>query len=332
MIAERIMRIGIVALLLTHGLVCSTRPLKDLDHFELESELVIKELHSKESEHLESMTKTLLGSVQANVCTNGIDPKTMNNKKYLEEFAKGPCTPLIAIAGFTGSKLQVEIDCPVLKQNHPDIFQSCKWSSCNPSDAVKFFSSVPKAEYSLWLPEVSAPFSLVSITNSAKACYVGIFGFKWDTSGQQLKIESPKGVKVTPLGMSPQTVSNSACGFDAIANMIPFSSLIGGGKLQQYGPLRTTLEKMGYKIGFNLQALPYDWRKGILQTQVYEKLENIVDRMYSISGKKVSIVAHSYGNMNVFAALSKMSLDKKKAKLQRYFALGPPFLGVEKHS
>jgi hypothetical protein len=52
--------------------------------------------------------------------------------------------------------------------------------------------------------------------------------------------------------------------------------------------------------------------------------------MYSINGKKVSIVAHSYGNMNVLAALSKMSLDKKRQKLQRYFAMGPPFLGVNR--
>ncbi len=322
------MRFCIVLLVLAHGLVCFTRPLKDLDHFEVESELVIKELQKKESEQLDSMAKTLLGSVQANVCTNGIDPRSMSNKKYLEEFAKGPCTPVTVLAGYTGSKLQVEIDCPVLKQNHPDIFQNCKWTSCNPSDAVKFFSAVPKAEYSLWLPEITAPFSLLSTSPNSKSCFVGLFGLRWDASGQQLKMESPKGVKVTPVGMSPQTVSNSACGFDAIANVIPFSSLIGGGKLQQFGPLRSALETMGYKIGLNLQPLPYDWRKGMFETQVFEKLENIIDRMYSISGKKVSIVAHSYGNMNVVAALSKMSLDKKKAKVQRYFAMGPPFLGV----
>lgn len=317
-----------MGLLLAHGLLSVATPLKNLDQFELETGLVISELESRETEQVASNTGALLSSVQPNVCTNGVNPSTMSIKKYLEEFAKGPCTPLIVLAGFTGSKLQVEIDCPVLKENHPDLFQNCKWTSCKQTDAVNYFSSVPKSEYSLWLPELTSPFSLLSVTKSAKSCFVGMFGFRWDASGQLLKIESPKGVKVTPVGMSPQTISNSACGFDAIANLIPFSGLIGGGKLQQYGPLRTALESMGYKIGLTLQALPYDWRKGMFETQVYQKLETIIDKMHSISGKKVSIAAHSYGNMNVLAALSKMSLDKKRAKLQRYFALGPPFLGA----
>lgn len=63
-------------------------------------------------------------------CTQGIDPKTLSHKKYLMEFSKGPCAPVIIVPALFSTKLQVKIDCPVLLEKNRKIFEQCGWNAC----------------------------------------------------------------------------------------------------------------------------------------------------------------------------------------------------------
>jgi len=46
-------------------------------------------------------------------------------------FSKGDCVPLILVPGILGTRLQVQIDCEVLRYKNPGVFEVCGWNSCD---------------------------------------------------------------------------------------------------------------------------------------------------------------------------------------------------------
>lgn len=50
--------------------------------------------------------------------------------------------------------------------------------------------------------------------------------------------------------------------------------------------------------------------------------------MKAFTGKKASIVAHSYGNLNTLYNIWRLTLAERESLIQRYFAIAPPFLGA----
>lgn len=61
---------------------------------------------------------------------------------------------------------------------------------------------------------------------------------------------------------------------------------------------------MGYDSGLTLQALPYDFRYGILASKTSTLLSQIIYNLYRTTGKKVVIVAHSLGTLHTLSHLS----------------------------
>ena len=297
--------------------------LLDREIAELQSE--INSIYEYE-EGLKPLKRSGLGATSPNICTNGKTASSLSHKAYLDEFNKGPCTPLIVLAGITGTKLQLTIDCQTLRSNHPDIFTSCKWTTCDPKSSSSV-TSVPKSEYTLWVPDMISPFSLTNPSKESSRCFVGLFGMDVIPNSNPVAFKEIKGATVTPMGMTQGSVSQSRCGFEALSNMLPVANILLPSKYKCMEKLRTTLEGMGYRTGLTLQALPYDWRKSMMKNEVYLKLEKLLDMMYSITGKKVSIYAHSFGNINVLNVLNRMSLEKKSRLVKRWFALGAPFMG-----
>ena len=55
-----------------------------------------------------------------------------------------------------------------------------------------------------------------------------------------------------------------------------------------------------------MQALPYDWRRIYQENGVPEKWDRIINDMVDLTGKRVTIVAHSMGNFNAYHNLLKM--------------------------
>jgi Lecithin:cholesterol acyltransferase len=298
------------------------------DQFEKELSLLQAEINQQYelASELKPLASQRLGATSPNICTNGKSPSQLSPKDYIREFTNGPCTPLIVLAGITGTKLQIQVDCPTLQANHPKLFSNCKWTSCD-AKTTSSLVTVPKPEYTLWIPDLVSPFSLANPSEEAHQCLVGLFGINHIREQNKVAIEEVRGLKVIPMGMTTHSAGSSKCGFEAISNLLPVASFLQPTKYKGFDKMRTTLESMGYKTGLTLQPLPYDWRKSFLNNEVSQKLEKMIDVMYAIVGKKVSIAAHSFGNMNVLNVFNRMSQQKKDQKVRRYFSLGAPFLG-----
>lgn len=89
------------------------------------------------------------------------------------------------------------------------------------------------------------------------------------------------------------------------------------------------LKEKGYSIGFSMAGLPYDFRKfHLTNTQFKEKFEIMVEMLYRNTGKKVIVVAHSLGNLNVLRILNKE--NQINSKIKRYVSMVPPFFGAAK--
>ncbi len=89
------------------------------------------------------------------------------------------------------------------------------------------------------------------------------------------------------------------------------------------------LKEKGYKNGFSMAGLPYDFRKfHLTNTQFKEKFEIMVEMLYRNTGKKVIVVAHSLGNLNVLQILNKENAIGSKIK--RFVSLVPPYFGAAK--
>jgi hypothetical protein len=257
-------------------------------------------------------------------CTGGKDPSSMTKKDYLAAFVQGPCSPFMIMAGIAETKLMIQIDCPKLQKDHPAIFAGCGWNTCENG----WFSSSPKKEYAIWIPDVISPFTLLDpLSSKHQNCFSSVFGLMFDKSSGIPRANPPSGVVIVPLGMTEATKRNSKCGFDAISNILPISFRLNPLKWRAYDLLRLKLESMGYLIGLTLQALPYDWRMSISDNQVSQKFLGIVNRLNAITGKKVNIVAHSFGNVNTLHNLWKMSQEQKDRMINKYFAIAPPWLG-----
>lgn len=282
-------------------------------HFALKDEMKLQQEKNAE------MLKSVLGSTMY-VCTGGKAPSSMTKREYVKAFNNGPCSPVAVLAGITGTKLFVRIDCETFKANHPYEFSKC-FSTCS-----GFYA--PKKEYRVWVPHITDPMSILKPSDSSRDCFDALMGHDLSVLVSSGKAQSRKGLTIYPMGLSPETSTKatSDCGMDSIINLFPTMIQFGG--YSQYRDLYTVLKNAGYVSGLNVQALPYDWRLSYKESQINNLFPKVIKRLYDNSAKKVSIIAHSFGNLQVIHNLWKMSQADKDKYIARYFALAPPYLGT----
>jgi hypothetical protein len=79
--------------------------------------------------------------------------------------------------------MQVLIDCPVLRQNDPKLFETCGWNACD-GDADLHIDpenkSIPKKEYLSWVPHLVSPLTLFSPEDKFKKCFSGLMTLDYD--------------------------------------------------------------------------------------------------------------------------------------------------------
>jgi hypothetical protein len=121
-------------------------------------------------------------------------------------------------------------------------------------------------------------------------------------------VESLSGVRIYPYGTSPKTegYENGQCGFDAVENLLPLQTVVPT-KFSYFKYIKDMMVNAGYLVGLNLQVLPYDWRLGLRMNSLNYKFEKVVDEMYEILNKRITIIAHSMGNYQVMNNLWKMN-------------------------
>lgn len=323
----------VLALLLSASVLASVsfdQSRVDADKLEQELSEFHAELVAEQVKSMKRMSDALEAPKgEGYICTGGQNPSNLSFKQYINAFAAGPCTPVIVLAGISGTKLMVEINCETLKNNHPDIFSDCGWNKCSKS-AFDLISKVPKAEYRTWIPDLLAPMTVINPSDKNKKCFAGLMSINWqrNTAGDLVQIPL-NGAVIKPMGLSKETRTNSRCGFDSICEIVPLGALAPA-IYSVYTQLREKLEARGYKIGLTLQAMPYDWRQAYYNNEIHREFKSIVSDMAAINGKKVSVVAHSMGNINMMNVLKSLTPEEREQWIQRYFALAPPFIGSPK--
>ena len=88
------------------------------------------------------------------------------------------------------------------------------------------------------------------------------------------------------------------------------------------------LEKMGYKKGLTYQSLPYNFVYSYRSNEINKIFKSNIQRIKKLTGKKVVLVAHSLGNVNIKYQLSKLTQEFKDSHLKLWMAITPPFLGA----
>lgn len=238
-------------------------------------------------------------------CTGGADPSKLKKLDYLKAFNSNGCSPLMVIPGDLGSKMIATIDCPVFKAQHPLAFKKCGWSQCGTPGS----KGTPQSEYLLWIPTLTSPMSLFRpLDYTANICFTTIFALDiiQNKKTKILSYKSRAGVTVYPVGDTKSTAKNSHCGFDGMCNLLPTEKLIELG-MQYFNNMRIFLEKIGYVHGLTMQGLPYDFRLSFTTNSINTKFGRVVSDLNQITGKRVTIIAHSMGNVNTYHNLLKMS-------------------------
>ena len=57
------------------------------------------------------------------------------------------------------------------------------------------------------------------------------------------------------------------------------------------------LKRIGYQTGLSFQTVPYNWYYGLNFNELNPVFENVLKRLYKYTGKKTTIVAHSFGTV-----------------------------------
>ena len=253
--------------------------------------------------------------LRKHICSNGIDPNNIPISTYLSIFANGPCSPVVLVPGIAGSKLIAKIQCEVLQKEHPGVFKSCGFNTCDIEKKDKGRWVYPQEEYKVWIPEIDSIMSIGKPFLNNQNCFANIMGLEV----KQIKVENPiseggfklelsvsslTGVKIYPLGSSPltKTFSKGQCGFSAVENLLPVETILPT-KFSYFKYLKDIFLNSGYLIGINLQVIPYDWRVGVDMNDFNQKFEKVIDGIFEIFQKKVVLIAHSMGNFQVINSL-----------------------------
>lgn len=310
-----------------------------------QSEKEIKKELEKEKENYLNSSDNCLTSDYAQ--KNG---NLSNNQK----FVLGKCNPVLFIPGFLSTRLVASIDCPNLvkdKNAMEEMRFFCGYTVCQKS----FFSGFNKEEYTLWPSLFDNPFKMfIDGSNPDNSCMAYVMRiFKNEEECPKLFVENNqknseknykpiclynKYIKVTYSGNTEKTKENLQCGvkpisriLDAGYSIIP-DKVVNSGSTAVYYEMSEFLKSKGYKEGFSMAGLPYDFR--VLSKKNEEFSQNfikMVEMLYNNTGKKVVITSHSLGNIFTNDILSNVEFKEKLEKMiERNIAILPPYIGTSK--
>jgi hypothetical protein len=64
------------------------------------------------------------------------------------------------------------------------------------------------------------------------------------------------------------------------------------------------LDSLGYRVGLSYTIVPYDWRISMKNSKTDNLIKTQIEHLNNFTSKKVSILAHSYGNLRTLHALN----------------------------
>jgi lysophospholipase-3 len=95
-----------------------------------------------------------------------------------------------------------------------------------------------------------------------------------------------------------------------------------------YAPLIKDLEAVGYVVGKTLRGAPFDWRVARNPDNLYQKLQALVEEMYTQNGgKRVHIIGHSMGTIHTGEFLNEMTQAWKDKFISSFISIAGPWSG-----
>lgn len=317
-------------------------------------------LQKKNSEQKKTKKKEILKKIEElntypeNYCLNGKEYLKMTKKETLLEFAKGPCSPLMLVPGVLATKLVIEIDCEELQKNDEELFNQCGWNTCEKEgiQKLKFWKSVPEKEYNLWIPNLNSPLNIFSIDEKSNLCFSKLFKPVIAFERNNLKdskikkedgdfshydenlvlnkkrenlLSKKNGVTIKIFGFSENTKKDNECGDGALRDLLPIP--IQNDESAGFSNLIKSIKRIGYTPGLTYQSMPYNFYLSYKKNEFQKNFAKNLERLNKITKKKVSIIAHSMGNINVLYNLNLLEKNFLKKTVYNYLAIAPPFLG-----
>ena len=88
------------------------------------------------------------------------------------------------------------------------------------------------------------------------------------------------------------------------------------------------LINLGYNYGFNLGAIPNDFRRFVSTNNFATKVfRYLIESFYENTGKPVIIIAHSFGNLITLNNLISKENQDLIPKIKKFISIGAPFAG-----
>jgi hypothetical protein len=247
---------------------------------------------------------------------------------------------VVLVPGLYASRLVLNINCKNFMKNPENerkLRLYCGEDLCS--------SGNESEEHVIWPALTGSAFKLMGSGDDYSACFGYFFQFyqpkECPTTKQANQEEdsiclSDDSVKITYYGDTKNTEKKSQCGIKAIKNIMSLGTdkisenFVNAGALGGYQDMYKRLYSMGYRPGFSLAGLPYDFRRFISTNNFFKNaLKSHVETLYKNTGKPVVVIAHSYGTLNTLNKLFE-SESKFLVKIKKFIAVGPPFAGVSK--
>lgn len=254
-----------------------------------------------------------------NACLKYPDREDKTSVDYLLNFAEGPCNPVILAHGALASKLIVQINCEEFQENK-DLFKHCGWSDCSKNG--------PDKEYQLWIPKLDSPLSILRTSTTQNKCFASLINhlnYDWNQEIEGNFFVKTKGITIRVYGFTESTKASGQCGAEAIRNLLPFYYQTGATK--GFGPLIEALEYLGYRSGLTYQAIPYNFMLSFRNNEFKRNFFPNLKRLFDLTQKKVAMIGHSMGNVNLLYNIGLTSKEDKQKYMKGLYSVTPAFIG-----
>ena len=270
------------------------------------------------------------------------ESKITNNLRFIA----GKCNPVILVPGMLSVRTRFKIDCDNLQKKEKDIYRKmrlfCRFDDVCPSLNLRqyyeneFFLNII-GRFGFSVPygctntqDDSYTLTCQNIYNACFSYFLNIFNgdecAKY-SSGKSVCTKSDY-IKILFYGGTPKTYKKSKCGTNAVKNIM---SEIDVKTSRVYGDIIELFKEIGYNFGFSLGAIPNDFRKFVATNKfATDAFRYLIETFYANTGKKVIIIAHSFGNLITLHNLIAKENQDLIPKIKKFISIGPPFAGATK--
>ena len=205
-------------------------------------------------------------------------------------FILGKCNPVLLVPGIYATKFVVELECKNIATEEKtttlkNLRVFCGDTLCQDETKVR-------EEHALFMGVFDKAFTIVGTENDKYSSCLGFIMNYFQNPNECPKVNSKnicyysKYIKVGYYGCSTDTLKDSRCGVEGVQNVIQtgiltVDNIINFGPARSYYGISKNLISRGYKEGFSLGSIPYDFRRFIatneFATKVFRfQIENII--------------------------------------------------------